>query len=75
MGWSAFGKTKGGKPITFFQWYDFNKIEAQPDFGKVYSVKGENMGKFVQAFILMVCRPMFWWSGPPGATKMLPQAI
>ena len=41
----------------------------QPDFGQLYRVKCENMKNLDCPSFPMVCRAMFWWSGPPGAKK------
>ena len=42
---------------------------TQSHFGKVYSVKGQNMNKLDCPSFPMVCGPKFLWSGPPGAKK------
>ena len=41
----------------------------QPDFGQLYKVKCEKMKNLDCPSFQMVCRAMFWWSGPPGAKK------
>ena len=45
------------------------KKRAQSDFGQLYKVKCENMKNLDCPSFPMVCRAMFWWSGPPGAKK------
>ena len=46
-----------------------NQVEELFDFGKVYSVKGQNMKKLDCPGFPMVRGPMFYWSGPPGAKE------
>ena len=45
------------------------QIITQSDFGQLYKVKCENMKNLDCPSFPMVCRAMFWWSGPPGAKK------
>ena len=49
--------------------YHYSSWHTQPDFGQLYKVKCENMKNLDCPSFPMVCRAMFWWSGPPGAKK------